>query len=523
MFTAENCPYIVIGVPAYAPKSDASLGFAMATRRLKSRSDAPFSVQDLTSALSRIESGDVGQQLTFAVPADFSLFITPLPTSSRWPVTPTGEELLNLDSQSLTDSDRELVANLLLREGLELLLSWNWLKADLALKSCLKISKHEPTRDEALNLIAACLVMQGDTPKAIQALSKAVEGQWNLRLQANLALLAIEEDPKRAIEQMSFLVDGAQGAEEKLKAIRMAIGLWRQVQEEELGVSDDEEFDPMPEQLLTSIVQTLMSKDISEEDFFDLGLFVARVSSQSISRTVLNQSKFSGRSSCEIVLARSQDFSYYIDHVVRLAYSDIQRPDFIDTHIDGIVEEVCQGLFEGNENLAPIAFSFLDQGLGVETMHQIWMRGALVLILHKVLGEDDSPNEKFITWLKEAKTKAQSLSLPDELRDLTAEILSDASDMLMRLQLREFFSVAVDVENMSNEISQSMNGFWNRLATDKNEVRRRTQLGVSWCNEQIQMFIDFESLGLHDVELRREVSELKSATIQIKNNLQRFV
>jgi hypothetical protein len=68
-----------------------------------------------------------------------------------------------------------------------------------------------------------------------------------------------------------------------------------------------------------------------------------------------------------------------------------------------------------------------------------------------------------------------------------------------------------------------MNGFWNRLATDKNEVRRRTQLGVSWCNEQIQMFMDFESLGLHDVELRREVSELKSATIQIKNNLQRFV
>ncbi len=139
MFTAENCPYIVIGVPAYAPKSDASLGFAMATRRSKSRSDAPFSVQDLTSALSRIESGDVGQQLTFAVPADFSLFTTPVPTSERWPTTPNRDELQNLVTQSLTDSDRELVANLLLRDGLELLLSWNWTEADLALKSCLKI------------------------------------------------------------------------------------------------------------------------------------------------------------------------------------------------------------------------------------------------------------------------------------------------------------------------------------------------------------------------------------------------
>jgi len=77
VFNAENCPYIVIGIPAFAPKSEASVGFALATRRIKSLSDAPFEVQDLTSALSRIESGDTGNQLIYALPADFGLFTSP--------------------------------------------------------------------------------------------------------------------------------------------------------------------------------------------------------------------------------------------------------------------------------------------------------------------------------------------------------------------------------------------------------------------------------------------------------------
>lgn len=519
MFTAENCPYIVIGVPAFAPKSEASVGFALATRRIKSMTQSPFEVQDLTSALSRIESGDAGNQLTFAIPADFDLFQNQVPELGNL----SSLQLLEAAEQQMTDADRERISFHLLRCGLDELLKWNWDQADNLLKTCLRISKDERVRDEALNLVAAVLVMNGDTPRAIQALSKAVEGQWNLRLQANLGILALEVDPKRAIDQMSFLVDGASGAEEKLAAVRMAIGLWRQVQQEELGTSDDEEFEPLPSRLLNSFVETLMSKDISEEDFFDLGLFLARVAPGSISREAIDRTNFRGKSSAEIVLARSTDFSSYIDNMVRFAIQDRQRPSCVDAHIDGIVEEVCRGLFDGQNFLFGIGFSFLEQGLDVSTMYRVWLRGALVLALHSVLDENMSPNENFFTWLRQAKIKHKDLQLPEELRKMTDELMNDASDQLMRLQLRDFFELASNVEDMSNQIAQQMNGFWNRLGVDRNEVRLRSQAGVEWCNAQLQMFTDFETLGLTDSDLRSEVAKLRNATSAIKQNLQRFI
>lgn len=522
MFTAENCPYIVIGIPAFVPKSEASVGFALASRRIKSMASAPFEVQDLTAALSRIESGETGNQLMYAIPADFDLFTSPAPEMSGATGELSATQLLEMAEVQLTEPDRERVASLLLRRGLDDLLKWNWNQADLLLKSCLRISNDERIRDEALNLLAACLVMDGDTERAVQALSKAVEGQWNLRLQANLAMLALEIEPKRAIDQMSFLVDGATGATEKLMAVKMAIGLWRQVQQDELGTNDIEEFDPLPGRLLNSFIETLRSPDISEEDFFDLGLFLARVAPISVTREALSTTKYRGKASAEIIFARSGDFSFYIENVVRFAIQDRQRDKCVDAHIDGIVEEVCRGLFDDQRHLFWIGFAFVQQGLDVSTMHRTWLRGALVLALTSILDENVSPNENFFIWLREAKQNQKQLDLPEELRNITAELMNDASDQLMRLQLRDFFEMASDVENMSNQIGQQMNGFWNRLGADRSEIRRRSQAGIQWCNAQLRMFAEYEALGLTDPDLRREVSRLRNATSVIRENLQRF-
>lgn len=523
MFTAENCPYIVIGVPAYAPKSEGAIGFALATKRVRSSNDAPFAIEDLTAALSRFEAGDVGSQLTYAIPADFGLFTGQAPVMSSG-INPTSTaDLLRLSKAQFPEDDRERLGELLLREGLGSLLRWNWAEADELLKECLRISRREQIRDEALNLIAACLKMQGDDHRAMQALSKAVEGQWNLRLQANLALLAIQNDKKRAIEQMSFLVDGATDAEEKLSAIRMAIGLWRQVQEEELGTDDDEEFEALPDRLLSSIVTTLSSKQLEEEDFFDLGLFLARVSPQSVTREVLNKTNFKGRSTAEIVFARSCEFSHYIDNVVRLGLADKRRPECVEVHIDGLVEEVTNGLFDDQINLAHIAFSFLNQGLGVETRHRIWMRAALVLMLPKLLDDDGVPNEDFIPWLVEAKKASLQLELPDELTKLTKELFADAGDLLVHMHMREFFRLAGDVENAANRISQQMTGFFNRLGADKQAVRETSHTIVSWCNEQIKLFSSFDQIGISDSELRKEISQLRSATQQIKQRVSQYL
>jgi hypothetical protein len=187
------------------------------------------------------------------------------------------------------------------------------------------------------------------------------------------------------------------------------------------------------------------------------------------------------------------------------------------------VEEVCQSLFDDQTNLAAIAFSFLEQGLGVETMNRVWLRGALVLSLPRVLEDDAAPNEQFLPWLRAAKLNYKKLSIPVELLEMTTEMLNNASDVLLQLQLREFFELASEVEAAANRINQQMSGFFNRLGADKNAIREISSTGLNWCNVQLSMFAEFEALGLTDLELRKEVNELRNATNQLKLVFQRNV
>jgi hypothetical protein len=153
----------------------------------------------------------------------------------------------------------------------------------------------------------------------------------------------------------------------------------------------------------------------------------------------------------------------------------------------------------------------------------VWVRAALILALPSVLDEGVSPNEQFISWLRVAKSSYSKLPIPEELMQLTTEMMNDASDLLMRLQLRDFFELAGDVEQAANRISQQMTGFFNRLGADKNAIRETAVAGLNWCNAQLAMFAEFEALGLSDYELRKEVNELRSATHQLKQVFQRHL
>ena len=106
---------------------------------------------------------------------------------------------------------------------------------------------------------------------------------------------------------------------------------------------------------------------------------------------------------------------------------------------------------------------------------------------------------------------------------MTTEMLNNASDVLLQLQLREFFELASEVEAAANRINQQMSGFFNRLGADKNAIREISSTGLNWCNVQLSMFAEFEALGLTDLELRKEVNELRNATNQLKLVFQRNV
>lgn len=53
---SKTSPHLVLGVPSSVNQQDAVTGFALRSRKVKAGGSTAFSVEDLTAALSEIES-----------------------------------------------------------------------------------------------------------------------------------------------------------------------------------------------------------------------------------------------------------------------------------------------------------------------------------------------------------------------------------------------------------------------------------------------------------------------------------
>ena len=111
--------------------------------------------------------------------------------------------------------------------------------------------------------------------------------------------VSVEVDPNLAIEHISYLVDGARTASEKIRACSTAIGIWTTSQSEQTGSSDQDNFKPLPRPFLNSIQSIVKSPDISEETFYEYGKFLARVDADEFKNSAEYKSKVEGISISE--------------------------------------------------------------------------------------------------------------------------------------------------------------------------------------------------------------------------------
>ena len=219
LLNSKSAPHLLLGVQSDAHSSDAMVGFARASKRVKTSESAPFTIEDLTSALSEFETLDRAQEfgLRYSVPANPSVFDVEASFIYKKAVLKQSDDLTVVLIEDISEEQKEKAGRTFLSSSVNSLLQWNWHLAVQHARSCLRLSNNEDERDEALNILAASLAMLGEGLKAIDALKKAVEGRWNLALQTNLALLATEIEPELAVAHMSYLVDGATTEAEKLK------------------------------------------------------------------------------------------------------------------------------------------------------------------------------------------------------------------------------------------------------------------------------------------------------------------
>jgi hypothetical protein len=506
-----TAPHLVLGVPTGCSPDEAVKAFALKTRKVKGSSDAPFTIEDLTAALSEIQQGDREDAvlLQYAVPCNGKAFVpTHFFTSNEITHKPTDspDVLLAAVANASNSSDS---AKTILAAAVCSLFDWRWDDAGQLARECLRLSQDEDERDEALNVLAASHIMNGDPTRAMQALQKAVEGKWNLRLQTNLALIATSQDPRLASSQMAYLIDGATSSKEKLRAARIAISLWRNSQADEL---EEEEFEPLAPNLLESMYGILTTPDVGEEDFFDIALFLERADSGSTAlKAALAGSPHRNTPSAAVVKARSAGFSDYLDAlVICSAQNPLHRRPWIEDKVNDFVRQLSTALLEEEVKKVSIFFAFnmLRNGLDCSNFLRIGFRFLLMSRIHILLEEKAQPSEDFFRWHNEASRAIRyDGSLTTEEKKVLRRMRDEAGNKLGVLTHLALIDHYPAVEQAANQIIQRMSGFLNRLTADKAAVGSVAGNVISVCQEAIR---DYERAipVVTDSDIRKSMTDV---------------
>ena len=528
---SKNAPHLVLGVHSRANANEVLSAFALTSKRIRSNSSSPFTIPDLTEALSNVQkrNSETSNPLQYSIPANPQVHNKSATFEILGKRYTAISDFSDLDISAIQDNQRVQAAQTYLSASLNELFIWNFKKSIEHAKTCLRLSADEDERDEALNVLATNLALSGELSRSLDALKKAVEGRWNLALQTNLALLAIEEDPALAVSQMSFLIDGAQTIAEKLAATRTAIALWTQTQKTETGSEDEDDFEPLPDNLVRSMYSLVSHPSMTEEEFFDIGMFLARVEGEKfIISNEFSMAVHNNSLSSEIVRLRAKGMFEFISEIVGISCRDTrkQKP-WIQAHVDDLVEEVNSRLnSDEDENKigTSLAFSFLDQGLDCSTFSRTALRPLLIQEIAQSFDTTNQPSEKFITWFKEASDaiSRNPFNAQEERLDVLRSLHSHAGNVLGNLYHRGIISVGQQIESAANSVRSRMSGIMNRLTADKAAIRSVSFTIIESCDECINTYnkvIPFVS----DNDLRNDMNSVLVVLNEIRLDIRRFI
>jgi hypothetical protein len=529
--TAKTAPHLVLGIESGASQNEAITGFALRSRKVKADSSLHFSIEDLTAALSEIEQGsrDNLLNLRYTIPSDAKAHQPKASFTHNDDVFNAQSDYSNFKSIEISSENRKSAGTVFLAASIFQILEWNWDSAAMCARECLRLSQIECERDEALNILAASLAMTGDATRSLDALKKAVEGEWNMQLQVNLALIATEVDPSLAVEHMSYIVSGAKTVSERLHATRLAIQLWRKTQGEETGSDDDDDFSPLPRPLLISIQQLLTSVELAEEDFYDLGLFLARVDTEAFKASrVLELAHHSKTLSAEVIRLRADGFIPYFEGLGGVAARDPgHKFPWIQAQVDALLGSLNSNLVDVDEehgSSAAMAFEMIDKGLDCSTFHRIALRFLVIQQLHEHVTEGRRPNEKLTKWYFEASEAkcSGSIEITPEKLEILDDLQERAGNWLAIMFHQALLKEGEDIDRAAQQIKQRTTGLLNRMTVDKAALKT-TANKIWWaCESAIKAYYQVIPLT-SSAEFGAEMKKILRALENIKSSISQHI
>ena len=517
------CPHVVLGIPTHADREAASIAFARAARRVRNNASSPFSISDLTGALAQIEanSGDQPYRLQYALPADprvyrpgHRLVLTDGPHDETSDLDP----LFDFD---VSDQQRPALGFLFLNAAIFRLFQWEWTRAEAYAKQCLKLSTQEEVRDEALNVIALSLAIRGQFAPAIDALRKATEGQWTLGLQVNLSILNYETDPRAAIRQMAFLISGERDSQRRLKACRLAIELWRR-NEQALSQSG---HDQPPYEVLHASRLLLADAEISEEDFYQLGNFLAQTDPDALKHSrCVEVSPHRRTPSGALILARMDGFDEFLKRLVSATPSEETLRPWIRQDLDNMIHAAV-GLFAEDPKsgvATSVSLCLVTSGLDNTSLDRVLLKGLLVQALVSLCeSPDECPKEDTINWLSEAKMGLRNLQLVDEQQELAVNVLQVSSSQLGIAFLRSNIELGQQAEGMVNRVSEVIGSARHSSMINRGAVRDALSGVFEWMRSVETLFPRLIALA-DDTQVKNHLQDFLQSTQALRQYAETF-
>lgn len=482
-------PNIIIGVPTGSSASDATVGFAKASRRVKKLGDqSPFTMDELTSALSVLEKSHSSvRDVRLCVPADVSA----IPASIEAVV---GEQTLS-DPQQIVDAvvgsesgelsvAKSTIATAHLMLALQSLFSWEWESALDHARNVLRYAAEEKLRDEALNISGISLYLLDRGEEAATALRKAVEGDWNVRLRTNLAALVMHTNPAEAAAEMAYLVNGATGSDEKLEAARNAVRLWRMSRPD--GLDDEDAADTIPESLRLSL-RSLVVSDISEADFWDIGQFIARTDPGWVKEDAFLSSSHCDSDSACLLRLRTVSFEVFLHEMVKRGKQGSSQ--WIFEEVEGFVEAANNGMIKdfSSNGHASFALECLKGGLDASTHSRILMRVLLVFAMEAILDDGDEPVDEVINWLKAGRESVNRVVTDPEQKKFINEQIGVAYNSLGRMYGVSRNKMSEDYRKVAIRISEQMGTAYGRRTANMAVVKDACRDIRKWANDTIRI------------------------------------
>ena len=330
----------------------------------------------------------------------------------------------------LTEADAEAhptqAAGWYLTRSLQALWNWDFELAARYAREVLKHSESETETDEALNIVAYTLYLQGRDQDAIAALDRALAGEYSASLQSNIGVIAESLEPNKAAAHLAAMAAEAPTLSLKLAAARRAFSIW----DPDHPVWEDEDPDASIPTALRDVLRELAVAATEPDDHRWVMQLLSYVDKEWISNPRnINQSPNAVTTAHKYYVARAAGSSE--DYIAEMVAGLKAEPDagWLLHERDQMVDSLRSMIFSGDGNPGPAMFAFaaVDQGLPMSSLDRVVLIAGSVMVFCQRLGEEGSePADRLLELLNEAQQDTESIDA--DMRDKVVALLDLAFD-----------------------------------------------------------------------------------------------